>query len=102
MSSHDPFTVAQAEEMQRGLTAQMATCIVKIDDLSDVITGEDPLHPNGLRAKVDRNADGLIELRAEWREFQASAKGFAVGIGLSAAVIGGGVATIANRILGSG
>lgn len=68
----------------------------------------DPLHPDGIRDKIDRNQVGLaklqeelLELRSEWRESKASAKGILIGATVAAGVSGGGIATLVVRIWGT-
>ena len=63
-------------DLFRDIDAKIDDLNVKADDVYNTLTGGDPLHPNGLRDQVNRNAEGLSELQSEWREFKAQARTF--------------------------
>lgn len=48
-----------------GIDDRIEDLNAKWDDVYNTLTGDDPLHPNGLRDKVDRTADGLTELKTQ-------------------------------------
>ena len=98
----DPITseiAALVKSCKSDHAVQLLTVERKIDDLTKALTG-DTLHSNGLVTKVAKLDMDVRNLQFQISEFRSGLRGMAIGIGLGAGIVGGGLATGLAKILG--
>ncbi len=95
----------QCHVLFEGVDGKIDDLNAKWDDVYKTLTGGDPLHPNGLRDKVERNEKGLSKLQTEFdvskASTKASARGMVIGATIAAGLSGGGIATAVLKIWGA-